>query len=65
MDRKEKSDRDLEGRIINFLEKSFWHKKTPEQLFAPVISRLGKKDLTGPEAIMNELREFAKGIKVD
>ena len=65
MDRKEKSDRDLEGRIINFLEKSFWHKKTPEQLFAPVISRLGKKDITGPEAIMNELREFAKGIKVD
>ena len=65
MDRKEKSDRDLEGRIINFLEKSFWHKKTPEQLFAPVISRLGKKDLAGPEAIMNELQEFAKGLKID
>ena len=63
--RKRQYNRDLEGRIINFLEKSFWHKKTPEQLFAPVISRAEKKDLTGLETTMNELQEFAKGLKID
>lgn len=58
-------NRDLEAKIIDFLEKSFWKKKTPEQIFASNLAHIAKEDLSDFETIMNELKDFAKGLKVD
>lgn len=65
MDRKGKSDRELEEKIVDSLEKTFWNKKPAKQVMMPVLNQFEKTNTSQAELmdIMDKLQNFAKGIR--
>ena len=67
MDRKGKSDRELEEKIVDSLEKTFWNKKPTVQLMMPMLNQFAKTKKSPADLIefMDQLQNFAKKIKFE
>ena len=67
MKRREKADRDLEAKIVETLEQTFWNKSSTEQVIAPLLNQIAKLNCSPDEleGYLNQMQEFAKGIKLE
>jgi len=67
MERKKNANHELEKIMLELLEKTFWCKKSPEQLLGAILNQFAKTNTASNDIseIFKQLQEFAKGIKLE